>query len=263
MTRRCVVTIAGSDSGGGAGIQADLRTFSAFGVHGASVITAITAQNSREVTDVFVLPAATVTAQIDAVMSDLRPDAVKSGMLGNAEVVHAVADAIEKWQPAVFVLDPVMVASSGASLLEDDAVDAVRDRLLPLATIVTPNWPEAGALINAFPRGLEDVQRIGWSFRKLGVKNILIKGGHLPGETVVDTLYDGEQFTEFIHERIPGAEGHGTGCTLASALAAQLVLGASLESACRTAVDFVYEALRLRYGVGSSLEVFLGIGNES
>lgn len=264
MPKPCVLTIAGSDSGGGAGIQADLKAIAAFGVHGASAIAAITAQNSRAVTDVFPLPNSIVEAQIDAVMSDLNPSVVKLGMLGTAELVELVARKLEQWKPQAIVLDPVMIAASGARLLEENAVDAVRERLVPMATIVTPNWMEAGELINASPRGLEDVQRIALSFKKLGARAVLIKGGHVPTDPVVDTLFDGESYEEFSHPRIQNAESHGTGCTLASAIAAGLALGRSLSDACRTAVQFVHEALQARYAVGNSREVYLGVfGSET
>src|SRR5688500_7579539 len=170
MNKPCVLTIAGSDSGGGAGIQADLKAIAAFGVHGASAIAAITAQNSRVVADVLTLPGPIVEAQIDAVMSDLRPAVVKLGMLGTAAMVELVARKLEQWKPQASVVDPVMIAASGARLLEEDAIDAVRTLLVPIATVVTPNWMEAGALINASPRGLEDVQRIALSFKKIGAK---------------------------------------------------------------------------------------------
>lgn len=259
MTRPAVLTIAGSDSGGGAGIQADLKTFAAFGVHGASAITAVTAQDSRSVTGVFTLPDSIVEAQIDAVMSDLEPRVVKLGMLGNARMVALVARKLEEWKPPSIVLDPVMIASSGDPLLEESAVDALRDLLIPLATIVTPNWDEAGALINAWPRGLQDIERIAISFQRLGARSVLIKGGHLEGDPVVDTLYTEGRFVEFRHPRIMEAEGHGTGCTLASAIAAGLALGDSIEESCRRAADFVHEALLERYATGRSKEVYLNL----
>ncbi|HEY5611869.1 MAG TPA: bifunctional hydroxymethylpyrimidine kinase/phosphomethylpyrimidine kinase [Thermoanaerobaculia bacterium] len=258
--RPSVLTIAGSDSGGGAGIQADLKTIAAFGLHGASAIAAITAQNSREVTDVLVLADSIIEAQIDAVMKDLAPTVVKIGMLGNARVVELVARKLEQWRPSQIVLDPVMIASSGAALLEEDAIDALRTRLLPLATIITPNWSEAGALINAFPRGLEDVERIVISLQRLGAKAMLIKGGHLAGGEIVDTLFDGEEYVEFKHPRLRDAEGHGTGCALASAVAAGLARGWTLRSACQKAVNFVHAALASRYATGGSKENYLDLG---
>jgi hydroxymethylpyrimidine/phosphomethylpyrimidine kinase len=257
MNRPAVLAIAGSDSGGGAGIQADLKAITAFGVHAATAITAITAQNSRQVSSVFPLPAAIIEAQIDAVMSDLTPQVVKIGMLATRENVELVARKLEQWKPPHVVLDPVMIASSGASLLADDAVDAIRDLLIPLSTIVTPNWDEAAVLINAWPRGLQDIQRIAISFQRLGARSVLIKGGHLEGDEVVDTLFDGQQYQQFTHRRLPDAQGHGTGCALASAIAAGLALGRPLVEACRLGVDFVHRALERRYAVGGSEEVFL------
>jgi hydroxymethylpyrimidine/phosphomethylpyrimidine kinase len=257
MKRPCVLTIAGSDSGGGAGIQADLKAIASFGVHGASAIAAITAQNSRAVTQVFDLPDEIIEAQIDAVMSDLRPAVVKTGMLGTKRIVELVARKLEQWRPEYVVIDPVMIASSGDRLLEDEAIEAVRTLLLPIATVVTPNWDEAGALINAFPRGLQDLERIMLSFQRLGAKAVLLKGGHLETPEVVDTLFEGETYHQFSHPRLAEARGHGTGCTLASAIAAGLALGHTLVEACRVAVDFTCAALQERYAVGDSDEVYL------
>jgi hydroxymethylpyrimidine/phosphomethylpyrimidine kinase len=257
--RPAVLTIAGSDSGGGAGIQADLKTFQAFGVHGASAIVAITAQNSREVSAVRLLDDDIIAAQIDAVMRDLQPEVVKLGMLGDARIVRLVAAKLREWSPRAIVLDPVMVASSGATLLEEEAIEAVRTLLIPIATIVTPNWLEAGVLINAYPRGLQDVERIAISFQRLGAQNLLLKGGHVEGAEVVDTFFDGTTYTQFVHRRFEGAEGHGTGCTLASAVAAGIARGDSLLEACRNAVEFVHRALRDRYATGSSKPNFLAV----
>jgi hydroxymethylpyrimidine/phosphomethylpyrimidine kinase len=257
MNRPSVLTIAGSDSGGGAGIQADLKTFQAFGVHGASAITSVTAQDSRIVSSVLTLPDDIVEAQIDMVMNDLSPGVVKLGMLGNARMVELVARKIDQWKPSKVVLDPVMIASSGDSLLEEDAIEAVRTLLLPRATVVTPNWHEAGALINAFPRGAQDIERIVISLQRLGSTSILIKGGHLEGDPVVDTLYEDGEYTEFRHPRIADADGHGTGCALASAVAAGLALGRNLSDACADAADFVHQALVKRYATGNSRQVYL------
>jgi hydroxymethylpyrimidine/phosphomethylpyrimidine kinase len=257
MRRPCVLTIAGSDSGGGAGIQADLKAIASFGVHGASAIAAITAQNSRAVTRVLGLPDEIIEAQIDAVMSDLRPAVVKTGMLGTKRIVELVARKLEQWRPEHVVVDPVMIASSGDPLLEEEAIEAVRTLLLPIATVVTPNWDETGALINAFPRGFQDLERIMLSFQRLGAKAVLLKGGHLETPVVVDTLFDGGTYHQFTHPRLMEARGHGTGCTLASAVAAGLALGHTLPDACRVAVDFTYAALQERYAVGDSDEVYL------
>ncbi len=259
MKKACVLTIAGSDSGGGAGIQADLKTIALLGAHGASAIAAITAQNSRAVTDVLILPERIIEAQIDAVMSDLAPEVVKLGMLGNAATVRLVARKLREWRPRAVVLDPVMIASSGARLLEEDAVAAMREELLPLATVTTPTWPEAAALVGAPGAALEDIDRIAAGFRQLGAERVLIKGGHLPGATVVDTLFEGTARFEYRHPRIEAAEGHGTGCALASAVATGLALGRALADAVQVATDFVHQALLERYAVGPSKPVYLGL----
>ncbi|HUP66099.1 MAG TPA: bifunctional hydroxymethylpyrimidine kinase/phosphomethylpyrimidine kinase [Thermoanaerobaculia bacterium] len=257
--RPSVLTIAGSDSGGGAGIQADLKTIAWFAVHGASAITAITAQNSREVTAVFALPDSIIEAQVDAVMRDLRPSVVKIGMLGTEKAVILVEKKLREWKPKHIVLDPVMIASSGAKLLEDDAIAALRSRLVPLATVVTPNWPEAEALIGRRIEGLEGVDQAAEAFSSMNARAVLLKGGHLAGEEVVDMLIEPGEVTRFRHPRLQQAEGHGTGCALASAVAAGLALGLELKEACRKATDFVHDVLARRYAVGNSKENYLGI----
>ncbi len=244
----CALTIAGSDSGGGAGIQADLKTFAAHGVHGLSVIAALTAQHTRGVTAVHVPPVEFLRAQIDACFADFRIGAVKLGMLASAPIIHAVADALEHFAPAQIVLDPVMVSTSGAKLLEDAALDALRTRLLPLASVLTPNLPEAELLLgrridaDSADAALTDLLA-------LGAPAVLLKGGHLPGARMLDRLGEGAQRIRFEHARIE-LEGHGTGCTLASAIAAQLVLGQSLADACALAADYVHGALLHAYRPG-------------
>jgi len=261
------LTIAGSDSGGGAGIQADLKTFAAHRVHGLSVIAALTAQNTRGVTAVEVPSVAFLHAQIDACFDDFRIGAVKLGMLANAEVIHAVADALERHQPAHIVLDPVMVATSGARLLETAALDALRTRLLPLASLVTPNLPEAELLL-----GGASIDRAGMAaacseLRKRGARAVLLKGGHLPSPTddrryresggdVVDVFADNMGLREILHPRLP-IEAHGTGCTLASAIAANLCRGRELADACSAAADYVHAALLGAYRPGRSDVVVL------
>jgi hydroxymethylpyrimidine/phosphomethylpyrimidine kinase len=246
----CALTIAGSDSGGGAGIQADLKTFAAHGVHGLSAIAALTAQNTRGVTAVHVPPVAFLRAQLDACFDDFRIGAVKLGMLATADVIHTVADALERWRPTHVVLDPVMVATSGAKLLADDALDAMRMRLLPLATVLTPNIPEAGLLLG---RTIADGDAADVALRDLrsaGAAVVLLKGGHLDeGADVVDRLADGGGEIRFLHPRI-AVEGHGTGCTLASAIAANLCLGMPPRAACAAATDYVARALRSGYRPG-------------
>jgi hydroxymethylpyrimidine/phosphomethylpyrimidine kinase len=222
-------------------------------------IAAVTAQNSRAVMAVEVLSEEIVEAQIDAVMSDLRPHAVKIGMLGTAGMVRLVARKLRQWKPESVVLDPVMIASSGARLLEADAVEALQTELIPLATVVTPNWPEAEALTGGPITGPEMLDRAAGEMVRFGARAILFKGGHLDGEEIVDTLFEGDSRVEIRHARITGAEGHGTGCALAAAVAAGLALGESLEISCRAAVELVRRALERRYGVGDSLPLFLGI----
>lgn len=248
----CALTIAGSDSGGGAGIQADLKTFAAHGVHGLSAIAALTAQNTRGVTAIHVPPVAFLRAQIDACFEDFDVGAVKLGMLATAEVIHAVADALQQHRPPVVVLDPVMVATSGAKLLAEDALDALRTRLLPLATLLTPNIPEAELLLGHAIPDREAADRALSDLRRFGPGAVLLKGGHLnEGADVVDRYQDRSIAAEFIHNRI-AVNGHGTGCTLASAIAANLCRGMPLPAACEAAIDYVFAALRNGYRPGRS-----------
>lgn len=240
----CALTIAGSDSGGGAGIQADLKAFATHGVHGLSAIAALTAQHTRGVTAVHVPPVAFLRAQVDACFDDFAVGAVKLGMLANAEVIHAVADALEAHSPAHVVLDPVMVATSGARLLESDALDALRTRLLPMATVLTPNIPEAELLLDRAIVGGDAAEAAAHALRDAGARAVLLKGGHLDeGERVVDRYLDGDGMQRFVHARMD-VDGHGTGCTLASAIAANLCLGHAPAEACRRATDYVAAALR-------------------
>ena len=244
------LTIAGSDSGGGAGIQADLKTFAALGVHGLSAITALTAQNTRGVTAVHVPPVEFLRAQIDACFEDFDIRAVKIGMLATIDVIATVADALERHRPGAVVLDPVMVATSGSRLLADDAIDAVRRRLLPLATLVTPNIPEAEALLGHAIADADTAQRAVTELKKLGARAVLLKGGHLDeGSAVIDRYDDGAHAATFVHPRV-AVLAHGTGCTLASAIAANLCLGKALPDACHDASDYIAEALRAGYRPG-------------
>ena len=256
---RSVLTIAGSDSGGGAGIQADLKTFAAHGVHGLSAIAALTAQNTRGVTAVHVPDTGFLRAQVDACFDDFDVRAVKLGMLANAAVIHAVADALETHAPRWLVLDPVMVATSGAKLLEDEALDAMRSRLLPLASLATPNTPEAALLARRPVVDATTAQAAMHALRAHGARSVLLKGGHLDeGGRVVDRLLlpGAERHVEFVHPRLP-LEGHGTGCTLASAIAANLARGATLETAVAGAIAYVGEALRGGYRPGRADMVVL------
>lgn len=246
----CVLTIAGSDSGGGAGIQADLKTFAAHSVHGLTAITAVTAQNTHAVVSVHQVPPREITRQIQAVFEDFDIVAVKLGMLGDAATVRAVARALSRARPRHVVLDPVMVASSGARLLADDAIHALRTRLLPLATVVTPNLPEAECLLGRPVAGLRDMRGAARDLVGLGCAAVLLKGGHLPRGPVVDLLLHAGVETRYSHPRLR-LRAHGTGCTLASALAARLARGDSLPDAARAAVDYVHGALLHGYEAGA------------
>ncbi len=244
------LTIAGSDSGGGAGIQADLRTFAAHGVHGLSAIAALTAQHTRGVIAVHVPPVSFLRAQIEACFEDFRIGAVKLGMLANAEVIHAVADAFDAHPPPFLVLDPVMVATSGAKLLEDDALDALRTRLIPRADLLTPNIPEAELLTGMRIEHAAAAALALEALREMGCRAVLLKGGHLDeGGEVVDRYRDDAGEAVFRHPRL-ALEGHGTGCTLAAAVAARLCLGLPMAQAVAAAVDYVGRALRQGYRPG-------------
>jgi hydroxymethylpyrimidine/phosphomethylpyrimidine kinase len=243
------LTIAGSDSGGGAGIQADLKAFAAHGVHGLSALAALTAQHTRGVTAVHVPDVGFLRAQIDACFDDFDVRAVKLGMLATAEIIHAVADALDHWKPAARVVDPVMVATSGAKLLADDALDALRTRLLPMATVLTPNLPEAELLLGrAIAPGADADAALG-ELLALGADSVLLKGGHLAEAEVIDRFGGGVLRASFRHPRLP-VEGHGTGCTLASAVAANLALGETPPQACRLGADYVAGALASGYRPG-------------
>ena len=246
------LTIAGSDSGGGAGIQADLKTFHRFGVYGTSAIAAVTAQNTLGVQRWLALAPEMVRAQIDSVATDLRPSAIKSGMLGDASVVRMTAQAIRDHSLGPFVLDPVMVASSGDLLLEPDAVNALRDELVPLATIVTPNLDEAEVFLGWAVRDVEAMERAARALvRDHWAGAALVKGGHLSGDRTVDVLFDGRELRRFEHERLTTRNTHGTGCTLSAAMAAQLAHGSSLLDALRRSLDWVHLAIATAPGLGA------------
>jgi hydroxymethylpyrimidine/phosphomethylpyrimidine kinase len=244
------LTIAGSDSGGGAGIQADLKTFAALGVYGTSAITALTAQNTRGVTGVSIVPAEFVTAQIEAVTADIGCDAVKTGMLASSAIVEAVVAAVEEMDLPNLVVDPVMIAKSGDRLLDDDAVHALKVSLLPLALVVTPNVPEAEALAGMAIRSQDDLREAARRIGRLGPAAVVMKGGHLPGADVVDVLFERGEFFEFSGPRIPGPHTHGTGCTFAAAVTAGLAMGAPLRDAVREAKSYVAGAMRGGITVG-------------
>jgi hydroxymethylpyrimidine kinase/phosphomethylpyrimidine kinase len=245
------LTIAGSDSGGGAGIQADLKTFAALGVYGTSAITAITAQNTIGVTAVQTLSADLVTAQIEAVAGDMKIDVVKTGMLGNSAIVEAVAAAIASLDLPSVVVDPVMIAKSGDRLFDQEALAALRSELLPRARLVTPNVPEAEVLADMKIATPDEVREAARRIQKLGPGAVVVKGGHLPGDEAIDLLFDGRTFTEFRAPRIDTRNTHGTGCTFASAIAAYLALGQSLPEAVRLAKDYVTGAIRHGLPIGN------------
>jgi hydroxymethylpyrimidine/phosphomethylpyrimidine kinase len=255
MTTPIAVTIAGSDSGGGAGIQADLKTFSALGVYGASVITALTAQNTKGVTGIHDVPAEFIAAQIDAVFSDLDVGAVKIGMLSQRAAIEAVAAGLDRWRARNVVLDPVMVATSGDRLLNPDAIGVLKRLLIPRALVITPNLPEAGALLEEPLAHDEDAMLAqAGRLRDRGAQTVLIKGGHSEGVESVDMLVQAASFTRLAAPRIDTPNTHGTGCTLASAIAAGLAKGLDLITAAREAKVYVSEAIaasrRLSVGAG-------------
>ncbi|WP_367301096.1 bifunctional hydroxymethylpyrimidine kinase/phosphomethylpyrimidine kinase [Leuconostoc carnosum] len=246
-----VLTIAGTDSSGGAGISADLKTFAAQGVYGANVIVSVTAQNTIGVQQVQMIPANMVTNQIESVGTDLKIRAFKTGMLGDALTVQTVADAIKKQQFGDFILDPVMIAKGGARLLAEEAIDAVKKELLPLATLVTPNIPEAEVLSGRTISNHEDVQKVAYTIQKLGAKNILLKGGHAEGQAVYDyvLLEDGTHFW-LKSMRVNTVRTHGTGDTISAAITAQLALGKALKTAIILAKSYVDATIREGISVG-------------
>ena len=245
-----VMTIAGSDSGGGAGIQADLKTFAAFGVYGTSVITAITAQNTQRVTQIMELPPALIAAQIDAVIQDIGTSALKTGMLANAEIIAVVAEKIREHRLPNLVLDPVMVAKGGDLLLRKDAIETLRSRLIPLATVVTPNLPEAEELTGISVTRMRNIKDAARCLIDLGAKNVVIKGGHMKGPAK-DIFYDGKKFRELTVPRISTQNTHGTGCTYSAAIAANLAKGEKLEKAVVEAKKFITQAIRKGFAIGS------------
>jgi hydroxymethylpyrimidine/phosphomethylpyrimidine kinase len=251
------VTIAGSDSGGGAGIQADLKTFSALGVYGASVITALTAQNTVGVTGIHDVPPDFITAQIDAVFSDLAVNAVKIGMLSVPAAIAAVAAGLDRWKQTLVVLDPVMVASSGDRLLAPAAIDILKSALIPRALVITPNLPEAAALLDAPIATTESQMRAqAEKLLALGAKAVLIKGGHAGGTQAIDLLVSRDAVARLSAERVATKNTHGTGCTLSAAIAAGLAKGQRLGEAVSDAKQYVTEAI----GCADELEVGQGHG---
>ena len=240
-----VLTIAGSDSGGGAGIQADLKTFSAIGCYGMSVITALTAQNTQGVNAIHAVPPAFAVEQIEAVLSDIGADAIKIGMLYSAELIEAVAQALKKQGSQKIVLDPVMVAQSGDKLLQDDAIEAIKENLMPLADVVTPNIPEASVLTGRSLNRREDIESAAETLAKYGSRSILIKGGHGDERKSTDLLFlAGEnRFVSLEADRIETRNNHGTGCTLSSAIASYMAKGNDVEKSVQMAKEFMNHAI--------------------
>ena len=246
-----VLVVAGSDSGGGAGIQADIKTITALGAYAATAITALTVQDTHGVTDILPVPPGFVAAQMRAVLRDIGADAVKIGMLGSAAVIEAVAATLAEEAPEVpVVLDPVMVAKGGASLLAADAVAAFKRLLLPRAAVLTPNAPEAAVLAGMAVAGLAEARVAAGVLLTLGIPAVLLKGGHLPGDTVTDLLATEDGLVEYAAPRLFGRHTHGTGCTLASAIAARLAQGATLPQAVADARAFVRAAIAAAPGLG-------------
>lgn len=255
-----VLTIAGSDSCGGAGIQADLKTFSANGVYGMSVITAITAQNTMGVFKVQDIDEEIIGAQIDAIFEDINVDAVKIGMVSKISTINIISEKLRKYKPKNLVLDPVMISKSGYSLLKPESKSALIKKLIPLAYVITPNVPEALEIISEVTsekieiKTIEDMELAAKEIYKLGCKNVFLKGGHMEGNTAVDILYDGENIYKFYAERINTKNTHGTGCTISSAIASNLALGFSIEESIKRAKDYITTAiihsLDIGHGVG-------------
>jgi hydroxymethylpyrimidine/phosphomethylpyrimidine kinase len=250
-----VLSIAGSDPSGGAGIQADLKTFSALGAYGGAVVTALTAQNTRGVTGIHNVPPDFVALQIDTVFADLRVDAVKVGMISTAAIALAVAESLRRARARNVILDPVMIAKSGHALLDPSAIAALREELVPLATVITPNLPEAGVLLDGeMPQTLAEMRDAVRALHQLGPAYVYLKGGHLAGDESPDLLYDGTTTVELSAKRIHSANTHGTGCTLSSAIAALVPRRPDVESAVRDAKAYVTAAIaasdRLDVGTG-------------
>ena len=262
MKLRVALTIAGSDSGGGAGIQADLKTFAALGVHGTSAVTAITAQNTLGVTAVHEIPPAIVVAQIDAVAADLGVAAAKTGMLSSAPIIEAVAGALRAHGISLLVVDPVMVAKGGARLLRDDAVDALREVLLPLAAVVTPNLPEAEVLLGHPVETLAERHEAARDLVRMGARAAVVKGGHAEGDAV-DVYADAGQTFELTAPRIHTANTHGSGCTFSAAITSYLAMGLPPDESVRRAKAFISSAIAAAIEVGKGhgpVNPMFGIG---
>jgi hydroxymethylpyrimidine/phosphomethylpyrimidine kinase len=245
------LTIAGSDSGGGAGIQADLKTFQELGAYGMSAITAVTAQNTKGVQDVFPLPVEFIEKQIDSIGDDLGTDALKTGMLFSSDIIKAVSHKIKYFGWVNLVVDPVMVAKGGARLMQEEALQAIKHHLLPLAKVVTPNIPEAEILSDMSIQSLEDKKEAAQRLIKLGASSVVIKGGHEKEDQIVDLLFDGSEYVYLKSERIDTKHTHGTGCTFSAAITAELSKGKTVKEAVQTAKDFIQAAIQEELGIGS------------
>lgn len=247
---RRALTIAGSDSGGGAGIQADLKTFTAFGVYGMSVITAVTAQNTLGVQAAYPLPPSFVAQQLASVLSDIGVDHVKTGMLATREIVEIVCQVLDEFKIKKVVVDPVMKSGSGQTLLADDAMESLKSLLLPLASIVTPNVPEAEVLAGQKILNLNDMKEAAKKIKDLGPEAVLITGGHLPGNRLFDVFFDGVKIEVRDAERLPTKNTHGSGCTLSAAITAGLAKGQLLKEAVTVAQRYTTNAIRSSFNLG-------------
>lgn len=248
-----VLTIAGSDSGGGAGIQADLKTFSALGAYGFSVITALTAQNTKEVKSIFSVTPTFVKEQLEAVLSDIGADAIKIGMLHDPEIIKTISTILKLYKPTPIVLDPVMISKGGSKLLKDEAILALKEELLPLATVITPNIPEASVLTSILINSQQDMMSAGKDLLKLGAKSAVIKGGHLLSDNSPDFYIDKNSEKWFESLRISTKNTHGTGCTFSSSLTAYLAHGLNIIDAVSSAKEYTFQALKegARYSIGA------------
>ncbi len=247
-----LLTIAGSDSGGGAGMQADLKTFHAFGCYGMSVLTAVTAQNTRGVQGVENLPPEFVALQLESVVKDIGVDAAKTGMLSNAEIIRALSKTIEQFDIPHLVVDPVMRSKGGDPLLRDDAQQALIEEIIPLAELITPNIPEAEVLAGRPIKTKDDMREAAKVIYNQGAKNVLVKGGHRE-EDAVDVLFDGSEFTDYFAERIESKNTHGTGCTYSAAIAANLALGHELKKAILISKKYITRAIRTNFDIGHGI----------
>ncbi len=250
MSVKKCLTIAGSDCSGGAGIQADLKTFSAFGCYGASVITSVVAENTSRVISVHNVPVEEIEAQIDAVFEDIEIDSVKLGMLPTSGIIRAVAAKLQKYKPKFIVCDPVMIATSGDALSENNVAGAFIEHLFPLADLITPNIVETETFLGGYIDGVPDMEESARILCEYGAKAVLVKGGDIDGENSTDMLFDGKEYVKFSAKRVNSPNTHGTGCTLSSAIAANLALGNDLKNAVRHAKEYVTEAIENSYTVG-------------